>query len=159
MLCVKLISICFQPKAFYCIPTHHNPTGSCLDLEERLRVISLCRVYNVTLVADETYQLLNLGEFKPPPFMMQLDSHGGDESSVVLSVSSFSKILAPATRLGFVWSRRKDWIQKLGDAGIYQSGSNNNLMAAAVDKYVRLGSLYCARCAALTPRNSVQLAR
>jgi 2-aminoadipate transaminase len=124
---------CKQPRGFYCIPTHHNPSGTTLSLSERLNLIALCRQYDVILIADETYQYLNFSELPPPPLMCQLDSN--DEKSIVLSLSSFSKILAPATRLGFIWSRRLDWIQKFGDYGLYQSGSNNNLIASIVEKY------------------------
>ncbi len=63
------------PSMFYTIPTFHNPTGTTLSLERRLRLLELAKKYNFLIVADEVYQLLHYDtKFALPPPFSALDN-------------------------------------------------------------------------------------
>lgn len=81
---------------FYTIPTFHNPTGITQSPERRAAVVRLSRETGCPIVADEVYPLVHFGQQPPPP----LASY--DDQAPVYSIGSFSKILAPGLRLGWI---------------------------------------------------------
>jgi 2-aminoadipate transaminase len=85
-----------RPSFVYTIPDAHNPIGVSLAPERRSRLVALARKYRFPIVEDDPYGLLGLdgGGFEPP--LRALD----DEWVVYLG--SFSKILAPGLRLGWM---------------------------------------------------------
>jgi 2-aminoadipate transaminase len=85
-----------RPKVIYTIPTFHLPTGTVLSLEKRQRLLELAREWNVIVLEDNVYaELRYAGE--PVPSLLSVD----DAGSVVQS-DSFSKMIAPGIRLGWV---------------------------------------------------------
>jgi DNA-binding transcriptional MocR family regulator len=84
-----------RPVLIYTIPTHHNPTSQTMPEPRRAQVVALAKRYHALVVADEVYQMLCYDLEQPRP-MCSFD----DED--VLSLGSFSKILAPGLRLGWV---------------------------------------------------------
>lgn len=90
------------PKMLYTIPTCHNPTGRTLSTWKRKKLVELSVQYNFMIVADEVYQLLSFPHITPPPPMFTFDTH-----DTVLALGSFSKILAPALRLGWIQGSQK----------------------------------------------------
>ncbi len=84
------------PAFVYTIPSYHNPGGQCMSTERRARLIELSQEHGFLIVADEVYQLLHYFERPPPAFGTLIDA------GTVLSLGSFSKILAPAMRLGWI---------------------------------------------------------
>ena len=84
-----------KPKFVYTIPTFQNPSGVTLSLQRRERLLELAEQYKVLIVADEVYHLLSYGGVPPKPFACF-------ESDYVVSLGSFSKILAPGLRLGWI---------------------------------------------------------
>ncbi|KAG6958249.1 hypothetical protein JG688_00010588 [Phytophthora aleatoria] len=93
----RLLQRGIVPKMLYTIPTCHNPTGRTLSVEKRKRLVELSVKYGFIIVADEVYQLLSFPHVTPPPPMFTFDEH-----DTVLALGSFSKILAPALRLGWI---------------------------------------------------------
>lgn len=91
----------YRPKFIYTNPTFQNPTGSTLPIRARRELIELARRYRVPIVEDETYCELSLGPV-PPLALHALD----EEGTVVIRVNSFSKVLAPGLRLGWVGAAR-----------------------------------------------------
>lgn len=91
-----------RPKMLYCIPTCHNPTGRTMSIEKRKHLVRLSIEYDFIIVADEVYQLLSFPHITPPPPMFTFDTEG-----TVLALGSFSKILAPALRLGWIQGHPK----------------------------------------------------
>ncbi len=89
-----------RPAFVYLIPEGHNPTGSRLSLEKRLRLIELARSFGVPLLEDDAYGMLTYDEAAPPP-LAALDS------SWVFYLGSFSKILAPGFRVGWIVAPRE----------------------------------------------------
>ena len=87
-----------DPAFVYVIPSYHNPCGHCMGTERRARLIELSREHGFVIVADEVYQLLYYHDEPPPAFGTMI------ESDTVLSIGSFSKILAPGMRVGWIQS-------------------------------------------------------
>lgn len=84
-----------RPSFIYTIPDGHNPLGVSMSLEKRERLVELARLYRVPIIEDDAYGFLYY-ETTPGPPMRSMD---GDW---VLYVGSFSKILAPAVRVGWL---------------------------------------------------------
>merc|ERR1719379_840463 len=83
----------------YCIPTFHNPTGATLPDARRRRIVELAREHNLLVVCDDVYELLYFNGQRPPPRLFHYD---GPEGRHVVSNSTFSKILSPGVRLGWL---------------------------------------------------------
>jgi DNA-binding transcriptional MocR family regulator len=81
------------PAFVYTIPSYHNPTGLCSTTSRRQQITELAREHGFLIVADEPYQLLHYGDAPPDAFGTMT------ESEAVVSLGSFSKILAPGMRL------------------------------------------------------------
>lgn len=85
-----------RPRFFYTIPTYQNPTGRCMTLERRQAVLDLATAHGVAIVEDDIYARLAYDEPPPPP-LKALDPTGS-----VVYVSSYSKLLMPGLRLGYL---------------------------------------------------------
>jgi len=116
----------FQPKLIYIIPTFQNPSGITLTQGRREKLITLAKHHNVVIVADEVYHLLAYTQLPPRSFA----SYAG-ELEHVISVNSFSKILAPGLRLGWIQAGRSI-IQRLSGSGLLDSGGGMNPFTSAV---------------------------
>lgn len=88
-----------RPRLLYVIPTYQNPTGATLTPQRRHRLIQLAQRYGFTILADEVYQLLHYGPPPPPPLATMDDTDHG----CVISLGSFSKILAPGVGSRLAW--------------------------------------------------------
>ena len=85
-----------KPVFIYTIPAFHNPAGVTLSTNRREKLVSLGEKYDFLIVADEVYQMLSYTSSPPLPMTYF------DTSARVLSLGSFSKILAPGLRLGWI---------------------------------------------------------
>src|SRR5215213_8920282 len=88
----------YRPKLIYTNPTHHNPTGITLSIRARREMLDLAARYRVPIVEDDTYRELALTGASTPPSLFQLDT----AHTVVIRINSFSKMLAPGLRLGWI---------------------------------------------------------
>jgi GntR family transcriptional regulator/MocR family aminotransferase len=96
---VELLETLLQqhhPKLIYTIPTFHNPTGTCLSSQRRLQLIILADRYNIPILEDDFVGDLRY-EGRSLPALKALDPGGR-----VIYVSTFSKILMPGLRVGFL---------------------------------------------------------
>jgi 2-aminoadipate transaminase len=85
-----------RAKFMYLMPNCHNPTGVDLSVPRRRRLLEISHEFGLPLVTDDPYgELLYKGE--PLPHLRALDG----EANVIM-ISSFSKILAPGLRLGWL---------------------------------------------------------
>ena len=114
-----------RPRLLYVIPTGQNPTGSTLPLDRRRRLVELAREHGTLVVADEVYQLLDHTGGAPEPLAAQADSGS------VLSLGTFSKILAPGLRLGWIQASA-GLLEVLAGRGQLVSGGGVNPFASAV---------------------------
>ena len=91
----------YNPKLVYTIPVYHNPTGVTLSADRREDLVRLSAKHDFLIVADEVYQLLAYTDTPPPPMVFF------DTAERVISLGSFSKILAPGLRLGWMHASQK----------------------------------------------------
>jgi len=83
-------------KFIYIIPDFQNPTGVTLPRSRRLEIISVAERYDLLIVEDSPYREVRF-EGTPVPLMAALDRSGR-----VITLFTFSKILAPGFRLAWV---------------------------------------------------------
>jgi DNA-binding transcriptional MocR family regulator len=114
-----------KPSLVYTIPSFQNPGGQSLSLDRRRRLAELSRRHDFTVVADEVYQMLWYGE-PPPPALGTLADQGN-----ILSLGSFSKILAPGMRLGWIQTAAP-LMERLLDSGVINSGGSFNQFTSLV---------------------------
>ncbi|TDC73414.1 PLP-dependent aminotransferase family protein [Streptomyces hainanensis] len=86
-----------RPKLLYLIPTFHNPTGRTMPAKQRRAVADSAARHGIWLVEDDPYGELRF-EGEPAPW---LASFPDVEDRAVL-LGSFSKIMAPGMRLGWL---------------------------------------------------------
>ncbi len=93
------------PKFIYVLPNFQNPSGATMSMERRQQLIRLADQYGVPIVEDDPYGQLRY-DGRHIPSLSTLDSRyrdSGDEySGNVIYLSTFSKLLAPGLRLGWV---------------------------------------------------------
>ena len=119
----------YKPKFLYVIPTHQNPSGHTLTEERRARLVELSRENDFLILADEVYHFLSYDR-QPPKALA-----AWTEDSHVLSLSSFSKILAPGLRLGWIQAHAEK-IQMLAGCGLLDSGGGLNPFTSAIVREV-----------------------
>lgn len=90
-----LLSQGARPVFIYIIPDGHNPLGVSISLEKRHRLSKLARWYGVPVLEDDAYGFLHYDEKPAPPLR-------AFEEEWVFYLGSFSKILAPALRAGWL---------------------------------------------------------
>ncbi len=83
-------------KVLYTISTFQNPSGITISLEKRKKILELAEKYDILIYEDNPYGELRFSGEEVPTLKAL------DKNSRVIYFGSFSKILAPGMRLGFV---------------------------------------------------------
>ncbi len=83
-------------RFLYTIPTFQNPMGITMSIEKRKAVLEICRRHGVLILEDNPYGDLTFSGVKYPT-IKSFDTDG-----TVIYCCSFSKVLAPGLRLGFL---------------------------------------------------------
>lgn len=83
-------------KIVYTIATFQNPSGITMSLEKRKKLLALAEAYDFMIFEDNPYGELRFSG-EEVPTMKSMDQNGR-----VVYFGSFSKILSPGLRLGFV---------------------------------------------------------
>lgn len=118
------------PKFIYDVPNGNNPAGVSLSLERRRHLLQIASRYDLLVLEDDPYQLVQLEAGDPLPTLQSLD-----REERIVRLDSFSKIFAPGLRLGYA----------SGPAGIigyfqlYKQGLN--LHTSAMDQALLAGFL------------------
>jgi len=121
-----------HPKLIYTIPNFHNPTGTCLSGPRRRQLIILADRYNVPILEDDFVGDLRY-EGRTQPALKALDSGGR-----VIHVSTFSKMLMPGLRVGYL----------VADGPVYDAlvrfkrandVATSSLIQRALEAYVTVG--------------------
>jgi DNA-binding transcriptional MocR family regulator len=118
------------PKFIYDVPNGNNPAGVSLSLSRRRHLLQLAAKYDLLILEDDPYQLIQLEERDPLPTLQSLDPE-----ERVVRLDSFSKIFAPGLRLGYA-SGAADIIRSFQ---LYKQGSN--LHTSAMDQTLLAGFL------------------
>jgi DNA-binding transcriptional MocR family regulator len=119
-----------NPKLIYIIPTFQNPSGHTFSERQREKIISLAQRRNIILVADEVYHLLAYDQLPPKPLAAYAES-----VEQIISVNSFSKILAPGIRLGWIQAHT-NIINRLVDSGLLESGGGLSPFSSALIRHL-----------------------
>lgn len=83
-------------KLIYTIPNFQNPSGVTMSVEKRKALYEIARDNDIFIIEDNPYGELTFDGVKLPTIKSM------DEAGVVLYSGSFSKILAPGLRLGYL---------------------------------------------------------
>lgn len=82
-------------KLLYLVPNFANPSGVTLTAERRVEVLEICKERKILIIEDNPYGQLYFSK-EPPKAIRSLDD------SNVVYLGSFSKILSPGLRVGYV---------------------------------------------------------
>jgi 2-aminoadipate transaminase len=120
------------PRFVYTIPTFNNPAGVTMSLDRRRALLDLAARHGVPVIEDDAYRDLRF-EGEPVPTLHALDRDG-----LVIRLGTFSKIVAPGVRLGFV----------LADPAVNErvlafkpEGSTNGFASMVVGTFMKRGGL------------------
>jgi GntR family transcriptional regulator / MocR family aminotransferase len=121
-----------HPRLIYTIPNFHNPTGTCLGSPRRRELIVLADRYNVPILEDDFVGDLRY-DGRALPALKSLDPCGQ-----VIYVSTFSKMLMPGLRVGFLVAEGPVYesllgFKRLGDL------ATSTLIQRALEAYVTVG--------------------
>ena len=84
-----------RPKFFYIIADFQNPSGATCSGAKRRRIVELAEQYNFIILEDAPYRLLRY-RGADEPTLYSLAPHQA------LHMSSFTKLIAPGVRVGFM---------------------------------------------------------
>jgi DNA-binding transcriptional MocR family regulator len=141
-----------RPKLFYCQPTAHNPTGITMTPEAARRVLDVAARHHVPIVEDGFDGSLYYGDRRPLP-LRALDRDG-----LVLYIGTFSKVLFPGLRLGWLVApppvverlRAAKQLADLGTSPLIQAAVHRFCERRLLDRHVaRIGREYDRRRSAL----------
>ncbi len=121
-----------RPGLIYTIPNFHNPTGTCLSSQRRRQLIAVADRYDVPILEDDFVGDLRY-EGRAQPALKALDPGGR-----VIYVGTFSKMLMPGLRVGFLVA---DGPVYAGLAGLKRASdlATSNFIQRALEAYVTVG--------------------
>ncbi|KTQ97282.1 GntR family transcriptional regulator [Aureimonas ureilytica] len=100
-------------KFAYLVPDFANPSGETLTLAQRETVLDLAEELGIAIIEDAAYAALRYsGEGVPPIAALDALRSGGIDQGRTIYCGSFSKILAPGLRVGWICAPRP-MIEKL----------------------------------------------
>ena len=127
----------YRPKLIYTNPTFQNPTGVTMPIRVRRELLRLAERYRVPIVEDATYGELYFNE-APPPSLRDLDTQ-----NIVIHLNSFSKVLAPGLRLGWL-SAAPSIVDQIAIIKQRLDPHTQNLVQFAMARLIRGRQLRCA---------------
>ncbi|RWP86537.1 MAG: PLP-dependent aminotransferase family protein [Mesorhizobium sp.] len=96
-----------KAKFAYLVPDFANPTGNTLNREQREAVLDLAGELDIAVIEDAAYRALRYdGDGVPPILALDCIRSGGIDKARTLYCGSFSKILSPGMRVGWVCAPR-----------------------------------------------------
>lgn len=85
----------FSPKIIYTVPNFQNPTGISYSFEKRNKIVDLLKSYNTFIIEDDPYGELRYED-------EEIESFGKLLPEQTILLGSFSKIVAPGFRIGWL---------------------------------------------------------
>ncbi|KAF4961853.1 hypothetical protein FSARC_10039 [Fusarium sarcochroum] len=138
----------------YAVPTFSNPSGKTMSLRRRHQLVRLAREFDALVVTDDVYDVLRWPRVQGqdqdklaaiPPRIVDMDRvlDGGpkDEWGNAISNGSFSKIISPGVRTGWVEGTPK-FALSLSELGANKSGGcPSHLTATFINEMLTSGQL------------------
>lgn len=121
-------------KLIYLVPTFQNPTGLTMSKERRQQVMELVKNYDITVVEDDPYGSLKYTDEEIPALK------AFDKTGQVIYLGSFSKIISPGLRVGYVVAS-KEIINKLVIGKQATDVHTSNLSQVIVYEFCKRGLL------------------
>ena len=84
------------PKLIYTIPTFQNPLGTDMSAQRRKDILAVAQKHGIPIYEDDAYEDLRFEGERAPAI------HSYDDSGMVMYSGTFSKIIAPGMRMGFL---------------------------------------------------------
>lgn len=111
----------------YTIPTFQNPTGRVLPEERCHRLVDIARKHGLLVFCDDAYNLLHYNEdgLSPRRLLSYETERYGKKEGYVISNGTFSKIMGPGVRLGWIESS-ENIIDRLRTSSIASGGGSFN---------------------------------
>lgn len=123
------------PKLIYTVPTFQNPAGTTLPLHRRHQLLDLAERWGAAILEDDPYSMLRFSG-EPIPSFQEL---AGD-SVRVITVQTFSKIIAPGLRVGWVIADA-DIVELMVRARQGMDTCTNTLQQRLVARFIADGGL------------------
>ncbi|KAJ1818881.1 hypothetical protein LPJ60_004083 [Coemansia sp. RSA 2675] len=139
-----------RPRVAYMIPTAQNPTGATMSMQRKQAIYAVAKKHDLVIIEDDPYYYLQFGDYRPAdetadpedrysdlpgvtgliPSLLSMDTDGR-----VIRLDSFSKILAPGLRCGWITAPKymTDKIQFHNETSVQQPAG---LSQAIVSKLV-----------------------
>lgn len=114
-----------QPRLLYTVPTFNNPTGISLAAERRSALVAFAQQTGLLVVEDDAYREIWF-DAPPSPPLSSLAPPGP-----VIRLGSFSKVLAPGLRLGWMLAH-PEIVRKCTGSGLLDSGGGINHFTAHI---------------------------
>jgi 2-aminoadipate transaminase len=137
-----------RPKLAVLISDFHNPLGVSLPPEKRRTIAALASKYRVPCIEDDPYSPLRFEGELPTPIK------GYDETGHVFYAGSFSKMLSPSMRLGWIVAP-EEYIPKITVIRESIDLESSTLIQRAVCEFLDSGMLE-NHLAAFNPRNKIR---
>ncbi|KAL7944054.1 pyridoxal phosphate-dependent transferase [Trichoderma barbatum] len=138
-----------KPHVLYTVPTGQNPTGSTQSGERKRRIYQVCQKHDVYILEDDPYYFLQLRpdtNSQPkssnlavsaflanlPPSFLSIDTDGR-----VMRIDSFSKVVVPGARMGWVTASEQmieRFIRHAETASQGPSGFSQSLLYKLIDE-------------------------
>jgi 2-aminoadipate transaminase len=123
-----------RPQLIYTLPTFQNPSGRVMGHERRQALLALAQRYQVPILEDDPYGELYYGPPPPPPIKAY------DRQGHVIYLSTFSKVLLPGIRLGWLVAPRPV-VDRLAAIKQHADLHSNTPAQWAVAEFIRQGWL------------------
>ncbi|MFH2002148.1 MAG: PLP-dependent aminotransferase family protein [Planctomycetota bacterium] len=121
-----------KPSFLYTMPNFQNPTGITMTQAHREALLSLCEMHGVPLIEDAFEEEMKYFGKVPLPIKSM------DRRQVVVYLGSFSKVLFPGIRIGWIAAER-ECIQRLAALKRFSDLSSASPMQAALAEFCRQG--------------------
>ena len=126
-------------KYIYVIPDFQNPSGICWSLEKRKALLAFAYKHDLLICEDAPYREIRfIGEALPSIYQLDQD---GENRGIVVNLKTFSKILIPGARVGWIIAR-PEIIGKLVTAKQAMDLCTNVFTQAWLTEYLKTGELY-----------------
>lgn len=89
-------------KMIYTTPTFQNPTGRVLDATARAAILAQAHALDAVVLEDDPYQALRYDGTAEKTLLEMDSAEGGIDSARVAYLGSFSKLIFPGIRLGWI---------------------------------------------------------
>ena len=123
------------PRLIYTMPTFHNPTGVCLNGNRRRQLISLADRYNIPILEDDYIGNMRY-EGRIEPALKVLDPGGR-----VIYAATFSKLLMPSLRVGFLVASGPVF-ERLVIAKYINDLNTSDLLQKALREFITVGKYH-----------------